>query len=51
MRERLREADFDEMRRIIREDEPPRPSARVSTLDAEPPARPCRRSAGSTSGN
>jgi tetratricopeptide (TPR) repeat protein/serine/threonine protein kinase len=31
-RERLREASFDELRRIIREEEPPRPSARVSTL-------------------
>jgi tetratricopeptide (TPR) repeat protein/tRNA A-37 threonylcarbamoyl transferase component Bud32 len=31
-RERLREASFDELRRIIREEEPPRPSTRVSTL-------------------
>jgi WD40 repeat protein/serine/threonine protein kinase len=31
-RERLRGADYDEMRRIIREEEPPRPSARMSTL-------------------
>src|SRR5262249_55345600 len=30
--ERLRTAGFDEMRRIIREEEPPRPSTRVSTL-------------------
>jgi WD40 repeat protein/serine/threonine protein kinase len=30
--ERLREADYDEIRRIIREDEPPRPSTRVTTL-------------------
>ena len=30
--ETLRRADFDELRRIIREEEPPRPSARVSTL-------------------
>jgi serine/threonine protein kinase len=30
----LRTAGFDEMRRIIREVEPPRPSARVSTLQA-----------------
>jgi serine/threonine protein kinase len=30
--ERFREAGFDEMRRIIREEEPPRPSTRVSTL-------------------
>jgi tetratricopeptide (TPR) repeat protein/serine/threonine protein kinase len=31
-RERLSKASFDEMRRIIREEEPPRPSARLSTL-------------------
>jgi serine/threonine protein kinase/tetratricopeptide (TPR) repeat protein len=30
--ERLRAAGYDEMRRIIREEEPPKPSARVSTL-------------------
>ena len=30
--ETLREAAFDEMRRIIREEEPPRPSTRLSTL-------------------
>ncbi len=30
--ERLKAAAFDEMRRIIREEEPPRPSTRVSTL-------------------
>ena len=30
--ERLREAGFDEVRRMIREDEPPRPSQRISTL-------------------
>src|SRR5205085_5930709 len=30
--ERLRQAGYDEMRRIIREEEPPRPSARISTL-------------------
>jgi WD40 repeat protein/serine/threonine protein kinase len=29
---RLREAAFDEIRRIIREEEPPRPSTRLSTL-------------------
>src|SRR5207248_4595835 len=28
----LREAGYDEMRRMIREDEPPRPSTRLSTL-------------------
>jgi serine/threonine protein kinase/tetratricopeptide (TPR) repeat protein len=31
-RERLRQVDYDEMRRIIREEEPPRPSTRISTL-------------------
>src|SRR5262245_33471095 len=30
--ERLRQAGFDELRRIIREEEPPKPSTRVSTL-------------------
>jgi serine/threonine protein kinase len=32
--ETLKKASYDEMRRIIREDEPPRPSTRLSTLDA-----------------
>jgi serine/threonine protein kinase/Tfp pilus assembly protein PilF len=31
-RERLSKASFEELRRIIREEEPPRPSARISTL-------------------
>jgi tetratricopeptide (TPR) repeat protein len=31
----LKQAGFDEMRRIIREEEPPRPSDRISTLHAE----------------
>jgi tetratricopeptide (TPR) repeat protein len=31
-KDRLKEAGFDEMRRIIREEEPPRPSTRISTL-------------------
>jgi serine/threonine protein kinase/tetratricopeptide (TPR) repeat protein len=31
-KERLRQAGYDEMRRIIREEEPPRPSTRISTL-------------------
>jgi serine/threonine protein kinase/tetratricopeptide (TPR) repeat protein len=31
-KERLARADFDEMRRIIREEEPPPPSTRISTL-------------------
>jgi serine/threonine protein kinase/peroxiredoxin/tetratricopeptide (TPR) repeat protein len=34
-RETLKAAGYDEMRRIIREDEPPRPSDRVTTLAAE----------------
>ena len=34
-KETLSKAGFDEMRRIIREDEPPRPSRRVSTLGAQ----------------
>jgi WD40 repeat protein/serine/threonine protein kinase len=32
--DRLRSASFDEMRRIVREEEPPRPSVRVTTLRA-----------------
>jgi len=32
-RKRLRSAAFDEMLRIIREEEPPRPSVRLSTID------------------
>jgi WD40 repeat protein/serine/threonine protein kinase len=31
-KERLKEADYDEIRRIIREEEPPKPSTRISTL-------------------
>jgi serine/threonine protein kinase/tetratricopeptide (TPR) repeat protein len=31
-KERLKDAGYDEMRRIIREEEPPRPSTRISTL-------------------
>jgi serine/threonine protein kinase len=34
-KETLKDAGFDEMRRIIREEEPPRPSARISTLAAQ----------------
>jgi eukaryotic-like serine/threonine-protein kinase len=34
-KETLSKAGLDEMRRMIREDEPPRPSARVSTLEAQ----------------
>ncbi|GAH07082.1 unnamed protein product, partial [marine sediment metagenome] len=32
-RERMSEASFDELRQIIREEEPPKPSTRLSTLD------------------
>jgi serine/threonine protein kinase/tetratricopeptide (TPR) repeat protein len=32
--ERLKGVDYDELRRIIREEEPPRPSTRLSTLEA-----------------
>jgi WD40 repeat protein/serine/threonine protein kinase len=35
--ERLKQASFDEIRRIIREEEPPRPSTRMSTLDRAAP--------------
>ncbi len=31
--ETLKQADYDEMRRIIREEEPPRPSTRVNTME------------------
>src|SRR5262249_59825890 len=31
-KDRLNKVSYDEMRRIIREEEPPRPSARISTL-------------------
>ena len=34
-KETLKHVGFDELRRIIREDEPPRPSSRVSTLNAD----------------
>ncbi|MEQ1824515.1 MAG: tetratricopeptide repeat protein [Pirellula sp.] len=34
-KESLVKANFDELRRMIIEDEPPRPSARISTLNAE----------------
>ncbi len=33
-KERFKAANYDELRRIIREDEPPKPSTRLSTLDA-----------------
>jgi serine/threonine protein kinase/tetratricopeptide (TPR) repeat protein len=35
-KERLKQAAFDEVRRIIREEEPPRPSTRLSTTEALP---------------
>jgi serine/threonine protein kinase/tetratricopeptide (TPR) repeat protein len=35
VKETLKEAGLDEMRRLIREEEPPRPSHRISTLSAE----------------
>src|SRR5204863_3160958 len=31
-KERFKEIGYDEMRRVIREEEPPRPSTRISTL-------------------
>ena len=40
--ETLRQAGYDEMRRIIREEEPPRPSTRLSTLQKRRPARRLR---------
>jgi len=33
-KDRFKEVGYDEVRRIIREEEPPKPSARLSTLDA-----------------
>src|SRR6187455_2319546 len=35
-RQRLREAAFDEVLRIIREEEPPKPSTRISSIDTLP---------------
>jgi WD40 repeat protein len=35
-KERLKEAGLDEIRRIIREEEPPKPSTRMVTLQSEP---------------
>jgi serine/threonine protein kinase/Flp pilus assembly protein TadD len=35
-KEQLKQAAFDEIRRIIREDEPPKPSTRISTAEAAP---------------
>ncbi len=42
-RQRLKSAAFDEMLRIIREEEPPRPSTRLSTNNALPSVAPQRR--------
>ena len=36
-KERLKQAAFDEVRRIIREEEPPRPSTRLSTMGEHAP--------------
>jgi WD40 repeat protein/serine/threonine protein kinase/Flp pilus assembly protein TadD len=41
--ETLRQAGYDEMRRIIREEEPPRPSTRLSTLGQGDLATVCER--------
>jgi serine/threonine protein kinase/tetratricopeptide (TPR) repeat protein len=41
--EMLKKASYDEMRRMIREDEPPRPSTRLSTLDAAKLSTICER--------
>jgi serine/threonine protein kinase len=38
-RERLSKASYEEIRRIIREEEPPKPSTRLSTLGRSGPAR------------
>jgi WD40 repeat protein len=42
-RQRLQSAAFDEMLRIIREEEPPRPSLRLSTIDTLPSVAANRR--------
>jgi eukaryotic-like serine/threonine-protein kinase len=39
----LRRAAYDEMRRLIREEEPPRPSQRLSTLETLPSVAACRK--------
>jgi eukaryotic-like serine/threonine-protein kinase len=43
-RKRIHEAAFDEVRRIIREEEPPRPSTRLTTLGETLPAVSAKRS-------
>jgi tetratricopeptide (TPR) repeat protein/serine/threonine protein kinase len=42
-KERLKQADCDEMRRIIREEEPPRPSTRISTMGQAAPTASANR--------
>jgi serine/threonine protein kinase len=42
-RKRLKEAAFDEMLRIIREEEPPKPSTRLSTTQELPNIAACRK--------
>jgi tetratricopeptide (TPR) repeat protein/tRNA A-37 threonylcarbamoyl transferase component Bud32 len=44
--ERLKEVGFDELRRIIREEEPARPSTRISTLGKSSPHAPRAQPAG-----
>ena len=41
-KQRFQEAAWDEIRRIIREEEPPRPSTRLSTIDTLPSLAACR---------
>jgi serine/threonine protein kinase/Flp pilus assembly protein TadD len=41
--EALKQAGYDEMRRIIREDEPPKPSTRISTLEKATLSTVCER--------
>ena len=41
-RKRFKEAAWDEMRRMIREEEPPRPSLRLSSTDTLPSLATCR---------
>jgi serine/threonine protein kinase/tetratricopeptide (TPR) repeat protein len=48
-KERLHQVGYDEMRRIIREEEPPRPSTRISTLVGRVERTPLTPPAGDTS--
>ena len=41
---RFKEAAWDEVRRVLREEEPPRPSARLSTTETLPSVAACRQS-------